>query len=411
MAFSKKEPLLQKRSKMSYENKFLTISSHCSLKKLEEPYLYDIENDELYELGEEAYEFLLKCSQGERVSIRKEDEEFIQYCLSEKLIFISGTPVKTNRVLSPSPIPSLRYLEFQITDRCNLRCRHCYIGEGLNQDLPVEKILGILKEFEEIQGLRLLISGGEPLLHPHFWEINEVLIEYPFRSVLLSNGTLINKGAAKQLRVHEVQVSLDGMKEGHESIRGEGTFGKVLKAIDHLLEANIRVSIATMIHRKNLKEFDQLASLIQSKNIEEWNVDVPSIAGRMEENKDIWVSPSEAAPYLQYGYGGGLHSSEKNFTCGAHLCAIIVNGDIAKCGLFSQEPVGSIEEGLRACWERVPRIPLKELQCNCSELDECRGGCRFRARLQGDIFQPDLFQCYARGVLKGGEKDEYQKGN
>jgi radical SAM protein with 4Fe4S-binding SPASM domain len=394
---------------MSYEDKFVTLASHCSLKRLEEPYLYDIENDELYELGEEAYEFLLKCSRGERVSVRKEDQEFIQYCLSENLVVLSETPVKTNGVPRPSPIPSLRYLEFQITDRCNLRCRHCYIGEGFHQDVPLEKIYKVLKEFEEIQGLRLLLSGGEPLLHAHFWKMNEVLREYPFRSVLLSNGTLISKDIAKKLRVHEVQVSLDGMKEGHESIRGEGTFEKTLQAIDNLQEANIRVSIATMIHRRNLKEFDGLASLIQSKDIGEWNVDVPCIAGRMEENRDFWVSPYEAGPYLKYGHGGGLHSSEKNATCGAHLCAILANGHIAKCGLFSQEPVGSIDEGLRVCWERIPRIQLKELACDCTEIEECRGGCRFRARLQGDIFQPDLFQCFARGVLRGGETDDDQE--
>jgi radical SAM protein with 4Fe4S-binding SPASM domain len=395
---------------MSYENKFFAIAPHCSLKRLEEPYLYDIENDELYELGEEAYQFLLKCSQGQRVSVKKEDEAFIQYCLSENLVALSETPVKRDGIPHPSPIPSLRYLEFQMTDRCNLRCRHCYIGEGLHQDLPLEKILKVLREFEEIQGLRLLLSGGEPLLHPHFWEINEILREYLFRSVLLSNGILINKAAAKKLRVHEVQVSLDGMKEGHESIRGEGTFEKTLQAIENLQEADIRVSIATMIHRKNLGEFERLASLIQSKNVREWNVDVPSIAGRMEENKDLWVSPPEAGPFLQYGYGGGLHSSEKNACCGAHLCAILSNGNVCKCGLFSQEPVGSIDEELRVCWERIPRIQLKELTCNCPDIEECRGGCRYRAELQGDIFQPDLFQCYSRGVLKGGETDDYQEG-
>jgi radical SAM protein with 4Fe4S-binding SPASM domain len=394
---------------MSYPNKFFAVAPHCSLKRLEEPYLYDIENDELYELGEEAYQFLLKCHHGEHVQVRKGDEAFIQYCLSENLIAPSETPVKRKGIPHPSPIPSLRYLEFQITDRCNLRCRHCYIGDGLHQDLPLEKISKVLKEFEEIQGLRLLLSGGEPLLYPHFWEINDVLRDYNFRSVLLSNGTLITKETAKKLRVHEVQVSLDGMKEGHESIRGEGTFERTLQAIDNLQEFRIRVSIATMIHRRNLKEFNGLASLIQSKNVGEWNVDIPCIAGRMEENKDFWVSPFEAGPFLQYGYGGGLHSSEKNATCGAHLCAILSNGRVAKCGLFSQDPVGSIEEGLKVCWERIPRIQLNELTCSCPEIEECRGGCRFRAKLQGDLFQPDFFQCYARGVLKGGERDGDQE--
>jgi radical SAM protein with 4Fe4S-binding SPASM domain len=410
---------------MSYESKYITISPHCALKRLEEPCLYDIANDEVYEINEEAYQFLLKCAQGEQAILKEEDEEFIRYCLSENLITLgqratsgSDTPVKRDGIPAQSPIPSLRYLEFQLTDRCNLRCRHCYIGEGLHwpkghlrrQELPYDTILTILKEFEEIQGLRLLLSGGEPLLHPSFWEINEVLRDYAFRSVLLSNGVLITKDIAKRLRVHEVQVSLDGMEKGHDTIRGQGTFTKTLSAIDLLQEAGMRVSIATMIHRENLDEFDSLASLMQSKDISEWNVDLPCIAGRMAENRNLWVSPEEAGPFLHYGYGGGFHGSGKDTTCGTHLCVILANGRVAKCGLFSQEPIGSIAEGLRHCWERIPRIGLKELDCSCDVLDECRGGCRYRAKLQGDIFKPDLFQCYARGVLKGGEGDDHQKG-
>lgn len=385
---------------MPYENKFFSVAFHCALKRLEEPYLYDIANDQLYELGEEAFQFLLKCSQGERLPVKEEDESFIQYCLSENLIFLSDIPVRREICVDPSPIPSLRYLEFLITDRCNLCCRHCYLGEGLCQDLSLESIMKVLKEFEEIQGLRLLLSGGEPLLHPNFWEINEVLRDYPFRSVLLSNGTTINQDNARKLRVHEVQLSLDGMKKGHESLRGEGTFEKVIRAIDHLQEAHLRVSIATMIHRNNLAEFDELASFLQSKQIEEWNVDVPCLAGRMEENQDLWVSPEEGGPLLRYAFGGGLHNAEHQETCGVHLCAVLPDGKVAKCGLFSEEPVGSIDEGLRMCWERMPRISLQALRCNCSLMEACRGGCRYRAKGLGDLLGPDLFQCYAREILK-----------
>ncbi len=388
---------------MSSPNRYFILSPHSTLKHLEEPYLYDIERDELYELSWDAFQFFIRCARGETPEFKKEDEPFIEYCLSENLIKTSEVPVKRELKIRPSPIPSLRYLELQITDRCNLRCRHCYLGESHYEDLPLEKIQQILKEFEEIQGLRLLISGGEPILHPRFWELNEILRDYEFRSILLSNGTLITGEIAQRLKVHEVQLSLDGMKEGHEALRGKGTFEKVLRAIDFLKEANIRVSIATMIHRNNLKEFDELASLIQSREIEEWNVDAPCLAGRLEENPELWVTPREAGPYFQYGFGGGFHGSEKNTTCGAHLCAIISNGQVCKCGLFSEQPVGSIDEGLRTCWERIPRIQIRELNCKCSQLDDCRGGCRFRARYFGDIYQPDPFQCYARGVLKGGE--------
>ena len=290
-------------------NKFLILTPHAVLKNLEEPCLYDIENDELYELSADAYQFLLAICQGENPPVREEDEEFIRFCLSENLIALSETLLRRKMSLNPSPTPSLRYLELQITDRCNLQCRHCYIGEGSHQDLSLKQIQRALVEFEEIQGLRLLLSGGEPLLHPDFWEINEILRNHAFRSVLLSNGTLITQEVAKKLRIHEVQISLDGMKEGHESLRGKGTFEKTLIVIDYLQEANIRVSVATMIHRKNLSEFDRLASLLQSKKIKEWNVDVPCVEGRLKTNQNFWLSPSEASPFLSYGYGGGFHGS------------------------------------------------------------------------------------------------------
>jgi len=388
---------------MPSENKFLVLTPHAVLKRLEVPCLYDIRSDELYELSEEAYQFLLRICRGESPSTREENEEFIRFCLSENLITFSEAPLQKKTFLNPSPSPSLRYLELQITNRCNLQCRHCYIGEVSYQDLTRKQIQRALEEFEEIQGLRLLLSGGEPLLHPYFWEVNEALGDYAFRSVLLSNGTLISKEIAKKLRVHEVQISLDGMKEGHESLRGKETFEKTILAIDHLQEANIRVSVATMIHRRNLPEFDRMASLLQSKNTEEWNVDVPCVEGRLKENQDLQVSPFEASPFLRYGFGGGFHGSAKNSACGGHLCAIMPDGTICKCGLFSREPAGSIEEGLRTCWARIPRIALTDLACNCPVIEECRGGCRYRAKIQSDLSQPDLFQCYAREVLKGGE--------
>ena len=58
-------------------NEFITLASHCSLKRLEEPCLYDIRNDELYELGEDAYGFLLDCCRGKKPIVKKQDKENI----------------------------------------------------------------------------------------------------------------------------------------------------------------------------------------------------------------------------------------------------------------------------------------------------------------------------------------------
>ena len=111
-------------------------------------------------------------------------------------------------------MPSLRYLELQITDRCNLRCRHCYIGENVPKELSVRQITEILKEFEEMQGLRLMITGGEPLLHSSFDALNDVLPDFLIRKVLFTNGLLLNKDLLRRLNVDEIQISIDGLEKG-----------------------------------------------------------------------------------------------------------------------------------------------------------------------------------------------------
>ncbi|RMG68008.1 MAG: radical SAM protein, partial [Nitrospirae bacterium] len=203
------------------------LSPNHILRLLEEPSLYDVKDDELYELDERAFEFLKTCYLGGCPDT--DDMEFIEYCLSEEILTSEKT-VPLKHTIRVAPEPSLRYLELLITDRCNLRCRHCYVGEPEARELPFEEIVRVLEEFEEMQGLRVLISGGEPLLYKEFENLNEFLKDYPLRKVLLTNGLLLSTDRLKSLNVEEIQISLDGMKRGHESLRGRGTFERTLEA-------------------------------------------------------------------------------------------------------------------------------------------------------------------------------------
>ncbi|NOY64116.1 MAG: radical SAM protein [Nitrospirae bacterium] len=143
-------------------NKPYFLSENVVLRLLETPSVYHVKRDELYELNEEAFSFLETCRQAEGCTT--DDKEFLDYCLSEGILTdIRQRPVKYT--VRPSPVPSLRYLELLITDQCNLHCRHCYIGEPTRQELSLHEITSVLGEFEEMQGLRVLISGGEPLMH------------------------------------------------------------------------------------------------------------------------------------------------------------------------------------------------------------------------------------------------------
>jgi radical SAM protein with 4Fe4S-binding SPASM domain len=371
------------------------LSHEAALKWLEIPSVYHIRNDELYELDMDSFEFLKKCSES---GCSSQDKDFIDYCLKEGMLTTDMLYAERPPLIK-SPEPSLRYLELQITNKCNLRCRHCYIGNGGTDELSVKQIKETLKEFEQMQGLRVLITGGEPLLHSKFEEMNEMLPQFSVRKVLFTNGLLL-KERIKKLNVEEIQVSIDGLEDAHDSLRGKGTFKEAMKAVNLSLDYGFHVSIATMVHPGNLDDFEEMERLFKDMGIKEWTVDVPCITGRLKENREFQIRPEEGGKYLRYGYGGGLHASASGFACGLHLMAVMADGKVAKCTFYSDNPAGRVEEGLRTCWQRIKPIRLDELKCDCEYIDSCRGGCRYRAQLFGNPLGKDFDRCALYGIIK-----------
>ena len=373
------------------------LSKGSVLKWLETPSVYQLHQDELYELDDISFTFLKTCaSQG---GCQGNDREFIAYCLEENLLTEERISVRRPPLIQ-APLPSLRYLELQITDRCNLRCRHCYIGDKVPHELSVEQITAILKEFEEMQGLRLMITGGEPLLHSDFTALNEALPNFALRKVLFTNGLLLDKGLLDRLFVDEIQISIDGLEAAHDAIRGTGTFQKAVGAVRRAREHGFEVSVATMVHAKNLDDFEDMEKLFADLGIRDWTVDVPCNTGRLEENSEFQVSPAVGGKYLRYGYGAGLHAGEPGFGCGLHLSSVMADGTVTKCTFYADRPVGRIEDGLRECWKKMSPVSLKDLKCDCEYLETCRGGCRYRAELIGDPIGKDLYKCFSYDIIK-----------
>ncbi len=77
----------------------------------------------------------------------------------------------------------------------------------------------------------------------------------------------------------------------------------------------------------------------------------------------------------------------------------LADGTAAKCSFYGERGVGSVEEGLAACWSRIVPIRLAELSCNCEYLEACRGGCRYRAELIDGTRGKDRYRCRLYGIL------------
>ena len=375
------------------------LSRESTLKWLESPFVYHVGKDDLYELDNDSFEFLKNCaSEG---GCEGGASNFIDYCLKEGILTTDKISSR-QPVLIKSPEPSLRYLELQITDRCNLRCGHCYIGDGksANNELSVDRIRHILREFEDMQGLRVLITGGEPLCHRKFEEINESLSEFLMRKVLFTNGLLLTGSRLRKLNVDEIQVSVDGLEYAHDSLRGKGAFRAAIGAARKALDSGFEVSVATMVHPANLGDFDKMERLFKEMGIKDWTVDVPCLTGRLRNHTELQITPEQAGKFLKYGYGAGLHAGAPGFGCGLHLAAVMADGRVSKCTFYADSFVGKVEDGLLECWKRIKPIRLDTLACDCGHIESCRGGCRYRALLLGDALGKDLYRCSLYDIIK-----------
>jgi len=153
-----------------------------------------------------------------------------------------------------------------------------------------------------------------------------------------------------------------------------------MTGINAAQDKGVPISIATMVHRHNLREFEALAGWIEGLQAVEWSVDVPCATGRLSENPGLLVTPDEGAPFMKYATGGSYHGADEPFACGYHLCTVTADGKILKCGFFDAKPLGSLKEGLEVSWKRARPLALSELECvSCPHLSDCKGGCRFRA--------------------------------
>lgn len=251
------------------------------------------------------------------------------------------------------------------------------------------------------------LTGGEPLSHPSFFKLAEEIRRRGYRLGVLTNGTLINEEIAKKLAALKpvfVQISLDGTKEFHDSIRGEGNFEKALRGIDLLKAQGVKVLVSFTAQKANYQSFAELARLcVEHKADKLWFdrvvTDSPEAAEKLalttpqfeelvltaqklrrQYRKLNGKSPVSTSRSLQ-----AKHCNAKNcYICsaGGNLIVVTANGDVMPCrrlpfviGNVFEKPLGEIISS-SALMKRLslPRFP--EGCKGCKRFDYCRGGSR-----------------------------------
>jgi radical SAM protein with 4Fe4S-binding SPASM domain len=193
------------------------------------------------------------------------------------------------------------FIQLHLTERCNLKCTHCYQSGKSSDEMSLAEVQSVIGEVADMLGewsaaydvafsSSFNITGGEPFLRQDIFSVLEELADKRFDVYLLSNGTLITKDKAdvlSQLEVKGVQVSIEGPEKIHDAIRGKGSLKRSLSGIQCLLDAGIEVTMNTTLSDINAAYFLDVIALASSMGVQKLGFSrlVPSGSGRNFLNK------------------------------------------------------------------------------------------------------------------------------
>ena len=164
---------------------------------------------------------------------------------------------------------------WNMTQRCNLKCVHCYahaIDPDKHKDLiGTEKGKEIIDDLAQYGAPVMLFSGGEPLVRQDLVELAHHATSKGMRAVISTNGTLITKQKARELKevgLSYVGISLDGMEEVHNKFRGvPNSFKKALEGIENCKAEGLKVGLRLTINKQNAPEIPKVFQLLKDMEI------------------------------------------------------------------------------------------------------------------------------------------------
>lgn len=246
-------------------------------------------------------------------------------------------------------------ITIDITDRCNLRCKHCCVTAGEHKkgnDLEYSKLRIAVDKIIELNPKTLCISGGEPLYREDFKKIVMYIREnYSKKMILMTNAVLITDENAKLIadNFDEVNISLDGYdEESVAKVRGSGVYEKVIAGINLLKKYGLEdaISLSYLLTQENQRDMLKFKDLCNQLGV------VPiyrrlSLIGRAERNInelqkpqsqdiDVGVAPETVKRIKQHIFScqGGKLEFEIDYRGNLYPCASMMNEEFCLGNIF-----------------------------------------------------------------------------
>jgi radical SAM protein with 4Fe4S-binding SPASM domain len=362
-----------------------------------------------------------------------EDEGFITSNV------IEGKAIELNEIYPP-----LNFVALRLTNRCNLRCKHCFLGEHCFQEpaessgekeLSTYEIKNLLDHLSALKVLGVTFTGGEPLLRKDFFDLVFYAEEKDIPLYIFTNGTLVGDDEIKKLRnlrnLVYVMISLDGTTaKTHDYIRGKGNYAMTISLVKKLISNKIPVCIDSCINKVNFHEYKEFLPLCSKLGVNAFHPAPIAIEGRARKHESQLALTLQQKLEIMTFYSTIASDSEKiivgeilggevgrrifgtifpreviRCSVGSDFCMIWPNGDVIPCRpLYSLGiKAGNIrEKPLLEIWKSSKVFKFlrnlsvdKFKKCRaCEYRKDCGGGCRARAyNYYKDWLAPDPEMC------------------
>ena len=299
----------------------------------------------------------------------------------------------------------LRLVFWELTARCNLKCCHCRAEAHdafVAGELTTAQVLDVARDIRAVGDPILVLTGGEPLVRPDFFEIARACTGLFSRVALATNGTLIDDDLARRIvstGIQRVSVSLDGAQAAtHDAFRGvPGSFDATIRGYDALARAGASLQVNATVARNNIAEVPALLDFLLERKVDAFHVfalvpvgcgaqisDDARLSSEQMETFLRWlfeqsialrdrihikatcapqyyrimreVSREKGLPPPGAGHGGhgpasghGMQAMTRGCLAGSAVCFISRTGDVQPCGYLPvcvgnvrQQPFGEI---------------------------------------------------------------------
>ncbi len=376
-----------------------------------------------------------------------------------------GDGIDSHQRYRKAPNPYLTAIQWCVTGKCNLHCRHCYMQSpsGRYGELPFEEMARLVGQFERANVLQVSLTGGEPFLRKDIGEIIALLAERRIcLTCIYSNGLLITDDHLVSIKKNgfmpSFQISFDGVGT-HDYMRGcQGTEAGVIEAIQRIESFGFPVVVSTSLDSMTVRQLMNTYELMRNLGVHGWRLASPQASGNWKSTTTALSMPEEALAlyplldrwladgrpfFLQLaGFFRGEQLQENGFAFGStnllaprHMpdsydCALcreqpnlLPDGTLVPCPGYVDSTIQTLmpnllSEELSAVWtnsflREIADIKKKDLlaknpECiTCEFFEECGIGCRASAYWEtGDLTAKDPISCE---LWKKGYKKKFEE--